>query len=40
MRHRIPKNILLPSQLLVSVSSSKEEDVHGSKEEDAHDREE
>jgi hypothetical protein len=36
----IPKNVLLPSQLLGSVSSSEEEDVHGSEEEDAHDREE
>jgi hypothetical protein len=35
----IPKNVLLPSQLLAPVSSS-EEDVHGSEEEDAHDREE
>jgi hypothetical protein len=35
-----PKNVLLPSQLPVPVSSSEEEDVHGSKEEDAHDREE
>jgi hypothetical protein len=36
----IPKNALLPSQLLAPVSSSKEEDVHGSEEEDGHDREE
>jgi hypothetical protein len=37
---KIPKNVLLPSQLPVSVNSSEEEDVHGSEEEDAHDREE
>jgi hypothetical protein len=36
----IPKNALLPSQLLAPVSSSEEEDMHGSKEEDGHDREE
>jgi hypothetical protein len=36
----IPKNALLPSQLLAPVSSSKEEDVHGSDEEDGHDCEE
>jgi hypothetical protein len=36
----IPKNALLPSQLLASVSSSEEEDMHGSEEEDGHDREE
>jgi hypothetical protein len=36
----IPKNALLPSQLLAYVSSSKEEDMHGSEEEDGHDREE
>jgi ABC-type Zn2+ transport system substrate-binding protein/surface adhesin len=36
----IPKNALFPSQLLVPVSSSEEEDVHGSEEEDGHDREE
>jgi hypothetical protein len=37
---KIPKNVLLPSQLLAPVCSSEEEDVHGSEEEDAHDREE
>jgi hypothetical protein len=37
---KIPKNVLLPSQLPASVSSSEEEDMHGSEEEDAHDREE
>jgi ABC-type Zn2+ transport system substrate-binding protein/surface adhesin len=37
---KIPKNVLLPSQLPAPVSSSEEEDVHGSEEEDAHDREE
>jgi hypothetical protein len=37
---KIPKNVLLPSKLPVSVSSNEEEDVHGSEEEDAHDREE
>jgi hypothetical protein len=36
---KIPKNVLLPSQLSALVSSS-EEDVHGSEKEDAHDREE
>jgi hypothetical protein len=36
----IPKNVLLPSQLSASVSSSEEEDVHGSEEKDAHDYEE
>jgi hypothetical protein len=36
----IPKNVLLPSQLPVPVSSNKEEDVHGSEEEDVHDCEE
>jgi hypothetical protein len=36
----IPKNALLPSQLLAPVSSSEDEDVHGSEEEDGHDREE
>jgi hypothetical protein len=36
----IPKNVLLPSQLSASVSSSEEEDVHGSEEKDAHDHEE
>jgi hypothetical protein len=35
----IPKHALLPFQLSVPVSSSKEEDVHGSEEEDGHDRE-
>jgi hypothetical protein len=35
----IPKNVLLPSQLSVPMSISKEEDVHGSEEEDEHDRE-
>jgi hypothetical protein len=36
----IPKNALLPSQLLAPVSSSEEEVVHGSEEEDGHDCEE
>jgi hypothetical protein len=36
----IPKNALLPSQLLTPVSSNEEEDMHGSEEEDGHDREE
>jgi hypothetical protein len=36
----IPKNALLPSQLLVPVSSSEEEDMDGTKEEDGHDNEE
>jgi hypothetical protein len=37
---KIPKDVLLPSELPVYVNSSEEEDVHGSEEEDAHDREE
>jgi hypothetical protein len=36
----IPKNALLPSQLLVLVSSSEEEDMDGIEEEDGHDSEE
>jgi hypothetical protein len=36
----IPKNALLPSQLLVPVSSSEEEDMDGIEEEDGHDSEE
>jgi hypothetical protein len=36
----IPKNALLPSQLLVPVSSSQEEDMDGIEEEDGHDSEE
>jgi hypothetical protein len=36
----IPKDVLLPSQLLAPVSSCEEEDMHGSKEEDVHDSEE
>jgi hypothetical protein len=36
----ISKNVLLPSQLLVHVSNSKEEDMHGREEEDVHDSEE
>jgi hypothetical protein len=36
----IPKNALLPSQLPVPVSSSKEEDMDGIEEEDGHDSEE
>jgi hypothetical protein len=36
----ILQNVLLPSQLLAPVGSSKEEDVHGSEKEDAHDHEE
>jgi hypothetical protein len=37
---KIPKNVLLSSQLLAPVSSSEEEDVHGSEEENVHDHEE
>jgi cobalamin biosynthesis protein CobT len=37
---KIPKNVLLPSQLPAHVNSSEEEDVHGNEEEDVHDREE
>jgi hypothetical protein len=37
---KMPKNVLLPSQLPVPVSSSEEEDVHDIEEEDVHDREE
>jgi hypothetical protein len=37
---KIPKNVLLPSQLPMPVSSSGEEDVQDSEEEDVHDREE
>jgi hypothetical protein len=36
----IPKNALLPSQLPVHISSSKEEDMYGSEGEDGHDHEE
>jgi hypothetical protein len=36
----IPKNALLPSQLLVPVSRSEEEDMDGIEEEDGHDSEE
>jgi hypothetical protein len=36
----IRKNVHLPSQLPVPISSSEEEDMHGSEEEDAHDSEE
>jgi hypothetical protein len=36
----IPKNALLPSQLLVLVSSREEEDMDGIEEEDGHDSEE
>jgi hypothetical protein len=36
---KIPKNVLLCSQLPAPISSNEEEDVHGSEEEDAHDRE-
>jgi hypothetical protein len=37
---QIPKNVLLPSQLLSLVSSSEEEDVHDREGEHAHDNEE
>jgi hypothetical protein len=36
----IPKNVLLPSQLLAPISSSEEEDMDGIEEEDGHDNEE
>jgi hypothetical protein len=36
----ILKSALLPSQLLASISSNEEEDVHGSEDDDVHDREE
>jgi hypothetical protein len=36
----ILKNVLLPSQLPIPVSSIEEEDIHGSEEEGAHDNEE
>jgi hypothetical protein len=37
---KIPKDVLLPSQLPAPISGSEEEDMHGSEEEDVHDREE
>jgi hypothetical protein len=37
---KILKSALLPSQLLASISSNEEEDVHGSEDDDVHDREE
>jgi hypothetical protein len=36
---KIPKNVLLPSQLPVPISSSEEEHVHGSEEKHVHDSE-